>query len=154
MTENNIEVVDKIIDDKLQKELDAYRFFTDEAEFLWVPPPYLKSEVPKEDWPVVKIKCRDGLEIAKAEDELGYESKNNKLYTESGTAKIKAIKKYVIGWKNIKDTKGNEVKFMMGNDGVPDKLLKKMPPAYQMGIYQAINRQERLTETELAGLEF
>lgn len=149
------ETEDKVLTKELEEELKAYRFFTDEKEFLWVPPPFLKSEIPKEEWPVVNIKCRDGISIAKAEDDLGYQSKNDKLYTSSGTSRINALKKDIVNWKNIKDAKGNEVPFKRDGKGlVPDSLIRKMPLIFQTGIYDAINKQSRLTPEELAGLEF
>lgn len=148
------EVIKKKIEVGIDEELDEYLFLTNEETFLWTPLPFRKSSKPKSEWLTFRLKGKTGLQFIKDEDNLSYKSEKGALKTASGTSKLETLRTHIKDWKNAYDKKGNEIKFMSGNNGVSKKLLDKFPPKLMNEVYEAINRQSTMSEEELTGLEF
>lgn len=141
---------------ELEEELARLKGFTDDSTFLYVPKLYRENEkaVPRDQWPIFKLKGRDGLDFAKAEDSMGFDTRGQKMFSNSGSLRIKILRTHILGWKNWKDRNENEIRFMGGTDGVANKLIAKMPNSLQVELLEAVSFHSRLTEEELAGLEF
>jgi len=151
--EEETEVIEKKIDKDTEEELRDYCLFTDDETFPWVPKVVRKSNMPRSEWPIFTLKGKVGSQFIKDEDDLAYKTDKKGLRTASGTAKWETLKSHIKGWKNVKDRKGREIKYMSGNNGLAKNLLDRFPPVLMTAIYEAILRQSTMTEGELTGLE-
>ena len=154
--------VNKVIDSELQKKLNKITGLTVEHNFLYTPKVYREALneagdyiIPKEEWPVFKLKGKNGIEIAEAEDNSGYvETGTSKLVLTSGKARIETLKKHILSWKNFKDREGNDIPCTIKNGEVYHTCLMRLPADLQRELHEAINEQSILSPEELEGLEF
>jgi len=94
---------------EVEKKLKELRGFTSDEHFFFTPNVY-KENLPKDKWPVFKLKGRDGIAIAKSEDDSGYyKTKTDQMYMTTGTSRIDLLRNNILGWKNFKDKKENNI---------------------------------------------
>ena len=112
--------------------------------------------MPKNEWPIFKVKGRDGISIAKTEDDAGYyKAKTDRMYMTTGSQRIDLIRNNVLDWRNYKDKKGNEIKCERKvGAGLVNSCLKKLSYKIQLGLQEAILEHSQLTKEEITGLEF
>lgn len=152
------ETEEKKLSPELLAELQKVKGLTTTHEFLYVPKVYRKAGVdviPKSEWPIFKLKGKDGVEIAEAEDKAGYvDSSTTNIHLTVGTQRIETLKKHILGWKNFKDRDGNEIPCVIKAGEVYKTNLARIPVELQKELHEAINEQSVLTQEELEGLEF
>ena len=156
------EQVKKELTPEVQKKLNKVLGLTKEHVFLYVPKIYreLGDELmPKSEWPIFKLKGKNGLEIADAEDNSGYMETSeteaaSKLIITTGKVRIETLSRHILGWKNFKDREGELVKFTKDGDKVYKTCLMRLSADLQRELHDAINEQSVLTPEEIQGLEF
>lgn len=152
------EIVDKELTPELQAKLNKVLGLTKEHTFLYVPKIYRElgeSFKPKSEWPVFKLKGKNGLEIADAEDTAGYvDTTTQNLHLTAGRSRIETLSKHILGWKNFKDRDDNVIDFKMEGGKVYKTALMRISAELQKELHEAINEQSVLTSEELQGLEF
>ena len=152
------EPIKRVLSPELEEKLNKVRGLTKTHEFLYVPKVYREAGpdvIPKSEWPVFKLKGKDGLEIADAEDSSGYvDTTTNNLHLTAGRARIETLSKHILGWKNFFDRSNEEIKFVKDGDKVYKTCLQRLPSDLQRELHEAINEQSILTEEEIQGLEY
>lgn len=139
---------------EVEKKLKELRGFTSDEHFFFTPNVY-KENLPKDKWPVFKLKGRDGIAIAKSEDDSGYyKTKTDQMYMTTGTSRIDLLRNNILGWKNFKDKKENNISFIKRGTQVDSESLKKISQEMQLQLQEAILSHSQLTSEEVEGLEF
>jgi hypothetical protein len=150
--------IEKKITPELEAKLNKIRGLSQTHEFLYVPKVYrLAGEgvIPKSEWPIFKLKGKNGLEIAEAEDNAGYmEAETTHVVLTGGKARIATLGKHILGWSNFKDRDGVEIKFHAEGGVVYKTSMQRLSAELQRELQEAINEQSVLTEEELQGLEY
>jgi hypothetical protein len=142
--------------------------------FKYVPKDFrMKDEsgnyvVPKEFWPVFTLKSKDGLEIAKIEDNSGFVSYRPDGSTEwhgrSGEKRIATLEAGIVKIKNLPLENGDtflDYDSTKEEIAINDKVsrcagrdvIKYLRVPLQIELQEAINERSVLTEEELRGLE-
>lgn len=161
MNEQNENVVDKIITPEVQEKLDRLRGYTPKSTFFWTPPLY-KENMPKDAWPVFKLQTRTASEHAMAEDRFTVIDDRGYMKTNTAELRIHVLRHQIKGWnKNHKDRNGDPIPFEMEKDKdgketelVSTECMERVSKEMQIVIMEAVNDEEKLSEEELAGLEF
>lgn len=127
--------------------------FQVDAVFTYVPKFYRdkKNNIPKSLWPIFKLKSKNGIEVAEAEDGIGYvnlDSIERKYVIEAGKQRIETLEKGIVSVKNFICEDGSVV-----NCAGSKTLIKILPAAMQVELQNAINERSLLTPEELLGLE-
>lgn len=152
--------------EKLKKSLG----FSIGAPFLYVPRAF-RENLPKDQWPVFTLKSKNGMEIAKLEDETGFaqssakEGDNLKIFMRSGSMRIQTLEMGIVKVKGFPTENGDLVEFdailkMMHigeriiNGATVLKLIELLPASLQVELQNAINERSVLTEEELQGLAY
>lgn len=175
-----METKNLILTPDLKSKLKDFVAFDVSASFPYVPKIFRekdkdgKLEIPKEFWTVFKLKSKDGLQIAKVEDEMGYVSLDNKtnetkMQLRSGTIRLNTLRDGILSVKNFITEDGSRISWdhkmtqaiITGTDGKEnikngikiDFIIAKMRAAFQVEIANAINERKTLTEEELQGLD-
>lgn len=141
---------------ELLEKLNKFKGFSDTSTFQYVPKIYRENVdvIPKKDWPIFKLKGRDGLDLADSEDNMGHELKNGKVYTTTGEVRIKTLQSNILDWKNFKDQDNKNIPFVKDAEGLTKQCIAKLPSPLQVELLLAINDHSILTQEELEGLEF
>lgn len=149
--------------------------FDVKTPFKYVPEFYRKeeNEIPKDFWPVFILKSKNGLEIAKAEDDSGsmYLDKGEtaRMNLNTGTQRIKTLKHGIISVKNFYTEEGEIIEFSKGGKLIikdaetgeeknsklvedSEKLIPYLSAKLQVELQNAINERSQITEEELQGL--
>jgi len=152
------ETVNRVLTPELQEKLNKVSGLTKEHTFLYVPKVYREigpDLIPKSEWPVFKLRGKNGLEIAEAEDNSGYmDTEQQRLVITAGKARLQTLANNILGWKNFKDREGNLVEFVQEKNVVYKTALQRLSAELQRELHEAINEQSVLTEEELQGLEY
>ncbi|MBU2249947.1 MAG: hypothetical protein KKD77_24590 [Gammaproteobacteria bacterium] len=168
-----METKDVVLTQEMKDRLKGFVAFTVDTDFSYVPKVYRENNFPKETWPLYRLKSKDGIELAQAEDEAGYVElakkgdAQSKLKMQSGKARLDTLRDGIISCKKqplegdrfvsydkpsktltIIDAEGKE---HIKNTDVSG-LIRLLPIALQMELQDAINERSTLTEEELSGL--
>lgn len=165
-----MDIQDIQLTEEVKEKLKGYLGFDVNSTFLYVPKVFRQKDaegkylIPKDLWPVFKLKGKDGLEYAKAEDTAGFlsfdrESKKDQLYLETGKERINTLRAGLKGWKNwYKEDFKTVIPWnqnYIGADGLlREKHLAEMKVILQVELQEAINERSILTEEELRGLDY
>jgi len=155
------EVVDVRLTPELKEKLRGFLGFTKTTDFLYVPKVYREKDdageyiVPKDLWPVFKLRGKTGIEVAEEEDNSGYLDPNsNRIHLTAGKRRINLLEKNILSWKNFRDEDGNVIEHVTVAGKVYKTALQRIPAPLQVELNEAINEQSKLSEEELRGLEF
>jgi len=115
--------------------------------------------IPKEHWPIFKLRAKDGIETAKMEDNMGhmeYDDKTNirRWIGKSGTHRVQLLKDGIKGWKNFYNVKGELIPFRENNGTIHNDSLKLINIQLASELSNAIMDHTALTSEELEGLEY
>lgn len=180
-----METKDLKLTDEMKAELRDTEGFSVETPFLYAPKAFRVKDkdteefiIPKESWPRFILKSKDGLELARVEDEAGsgmtYDEKVKKIElpnVKSGTARIKILKTGILEVRNWEQANGDILSWK-GTNGIGTLKIKnakgeesersttpivhligKMTVRLQRELQDAISDRLALTELELVGLE-
>jgi hypothetical protein len=150
-----------VITPELKARLAGFLGFTKDPVFFYVPEIFREKNdkgdfiIPRENWPVFKLKGKTGIESAEDEDDVGtVDFVNRQMYMKVGHQRINLLSKHILGWKNFLDIKGEEIEFKTV-DGVLDiEALSRVQVPLQKELKTVINNQSHLTSEEVQGLEF
>ncbi len=168
-----METKDMVLTDEIKQKLKGFVAFSVNNTFKYVPKVYRENDIPKELWPIYVLKSKNGLEITKLEDDIGYVSIDNtggdsKYMPRSGTIKLKTLREGIISVKNQLHEDGSFINFdaktgiiiIKKQDGTESKInssidgfIKYLPSDIQLDLVNAINERDTLTEEELQGLQ-
>lgn len=161
------EQVDMVLTEEMKEKLKGVLGFQIDSTFPYVPIAYREKNgdgkyiVPKELWPVFTLKSKNGIEVAKAEDNAGYvtmaEKQDAKIFMTGGAARLDTLRKGVKAWKNWRDESGilipfDERKDIQGGQ-LSDAKMKMFKVDLQKDLQNAINERSTLSPEELQGLE-
>jgi len=174
-----MEEINVIMDDELKAKLKNCAPVRVKAPFTFVPEKYRRSDIPKEYWPLFKLRGRNGIELA-SNDDTGFNTTFNSLNPDNsadmkikvGEMRIAILKVGLLGIKNlILDdfsiliyNRGETTLIVKKEDGTIDTVLKNArvedaisyltSTELQAELQNAIITQAILTKEELQGLEF
>ena len=162
------EIVNRVLDKETLAKLAKTNAlgFTEDPNFKYVPIAFKEKDketdeyiIPKNLWPVFKLRGKNSIESAKLEDNMGYveyDDKNNtrKWIGKSGTAKIKIVEDGVKGWDNWYDSEGKEIVFRHNNGKIHKESVGRIHSELLTELANAITERHTLTPEELEGLEY
>lgn len=131
--------------------------FDVETPFKWVPKFYrdAKNNIPKSYWPVFTLRSRNGIELAEAEDGMGYinldASEGRKYVIDSGKDRLNALRTGLVSFINYRLANDKVIEMKAGEDS--DQFIKLFTPTLQTEMKRAIDQRSELTTEELLGLE-
>jgi hypothetical protein len=158
-----------VLDDETKKKLAGFLGFEVSATFKYVPKVFRSGGVDKSLWPVFTLKSKDGLEIARAEDEAGYVEldNRNKLRMETGSQRVATLERGIVSVDNMLMENGDVVSYTTasrtmktraagGHESVKNcdvkALIRILPARLQVELQEAINERSVLSPEELSGL--
>lgn len=165
-----METVNVVLTDEMKVKLRGALGFDVSATFKYVPLAFRSGGIDKAMWPVFVLKSKDGLEVAKSEDEAGYVEldNRNKLRLETGAQRVATLERGIVSVKNMLMESGDVVSYTTdsrtmkiqradGSESVKNcdvrGLIRLMPAAMQTELQNVINERSTLTPEELSGLE-
>jgi hypothetical protein len=165
---------EKKLTPELLAKLSKITGFDLEADFDYVPKVFREKDsegkyvFPKETWAVFKLRSKDGLEVADAEDNAGYIEYNaiantSIFHPHSGASRLDTLEKGIVVIKNLPLENGsilsyNKAEAKLTIDNKIEKevsirdVLKYLKATLQVELHNAINEKSTLTEEELSGL--
>ena len=147
-------VEDKKLSPEVEEKLKVMRGFTPKSTFFWTPVIF-KENIPREKWPIFKMTSRDGYDYAKSEDDMLYRFVGGNIKTNAGVMRFMILQKHIVGWnKNVVDKDGNPLPFERKDNLTTHETISRLTPELQREALNAINEQSKLSEEEIAGLEF
>lgn len=106
--------------------------------------------IPKEKQTVFELRVLTARELAQLEDELSEVDMRGTIKVKAGSQVLKILKLGLVGWKNFKDGKGNEIQFQKDKEGVPrEQNWNYLKQNWRREIADAITEQTNLTEEQL-----
>ena len=161
-----MEIENKILDNDTRKMLSEAGAlgFTENVEFKYVPEIFREKnedgtyKIDKKYWAIFLLKGKDGIEVQKMEDGLGYmeydKEGTRKYVTKTGLTRITLLTDCIKGWKNWFDAEGKEIPFRENNGKITSHSLKRIPITLSMELANAITDRTTLSEEELLGLDY
>lgn len=169
-----METKDVVLTPEMKDKLKGFVAFTVDADFPYVPKVYRENKMPKEVWPLYRLKSKDGIGVAEAEDNAGYVElgrkgePESKLRMQSGKARLDTLYTGILSCKNqmlegdrsvsydaaakLMTTTDADSKEHVKNGASIKDFVKLLPVALQMELQDAINERSTLSEEELSGL--
>jgi hypothetical protein len=156
---------------ELKDKLNGSLGFQVETPFPFTPPVF-RAALPKEQWPVFILRSKNGLEIAKVEDEIGVYQYNEKsaggdvkMFMHSGTVRIETLSIGIMkilryptedGALMYYDTKSKLLTIgdRVINGASINKVLEYLPARVQISLQNAINERSVMSAEDLQGLAF
>lgn len=160
---------------EMRAKLKGFLGFQVEASFEYVPKAYRdeKNAVPREIWPVFTLKSKDGLEIAKEQEDiemaLDRDTRTSRMVLHPGPARLRTLRAGLLGvrrlpledgsrlsWDNktedltFANEKGEKVKER--NHVSVDKVIAFLPTSLQIELQTAIDDRDVMAPEELRGL--
>ena len=148
--------------------------------FVYTPKVFREKDVngeyviPKNLWPIFTLKSKDGLEITKMEDNVGFiEYKpdgSNIWHSKTGSMRAQTLGEGVLKIKNLPLEGGakflsytkESMKIVIADNGAeksfpvadPSEIIRYLKVELQIELQDAINERSTLSEDERRGLEF
>lgn len=153
---------------ELRDKLKGFLAFSVETPFAYVPKIF-RENLPKENWPVFMLRSKNGLEIAKLEDNSGFltvdeANKSTSFHPQSGTSRLNTLATGIIKFKNYPMEDGALISYdsklktlVVGGKSRTAQIndaIKHLPVDIQRDLQNAINERDTLAEEELRGLEY
>jgi len=139
--------------------LNSYMGFTSNATRLWVPDEFRVQDkkgnfaVPRDKWPLFKIRSLTGAEILEVQDlsvTVITPDGNTLVQDNMGMKKQNVIN---VGLVGVKDWT-IDAKKISWSDSNKQEIIDSMPPILMNGLYLAIMNNSHLTKEEADGLEY
>lgn len=148
--------MDKVAQSKLLK---SFMGFTSKSTRLWVPEEFRVQDekgnfaVPREKWPLFKIRSLSGGELEDIKDlsVTVYTANGETLVQDnSGLKKKDVVEAGLVGIKGW-TIDGNPVEW---SEESKKEIIDSIPPLLHTSLYLAIMNNSRLTKEEIEGLEY
>jgi hypothetical protein len=160
------EMKDIGFDEEMKKKLDSFSAIQVDAEFRYIPKVYREKDasgnykVPKDLWPVFRLRGITGADLMMIGDELKYTiDTDGKVAIPNQTGRMAALtcKYCILGWSNFRTSDGKEI-------GQPRKdptlgclvseSLGVISAPLMFELSNVIVGEGRMTEEELLGLGY
>jgi len=154
---------------EVKNKLKGFIGFQTDSIFKYVPKVFrdLENDIPKNLWPIFTLKSKDGIELAKIEDNIGdmkfdVITQETSMALKSGNTRITTLEYGIKKVNNFILDNGSVVSFEneeLNIDGDIKKhrkvkeIIKLMPINLQKELQDVINERSELSQEELEGLE-
>lgn len=156
-----------ILTEELKKKLKKQTLISIKEEFIYVPEVFREKDVqgnyviPKNLWQQFILRGLDGTDKILLEDDLlsdvkyDINGKPSEIKIRSGSIKLATVRRGLLGWKNLYDEDGNifEDKKFTKEEPASDENLAILNPTIITELFSVIEKESKLTEEELMGLE-
>lgn len=151
-------IKEMVLTEEQKAKLKQFMPINPKKQFDYIPAIFRElgeDVIKRSEWPVFTLSSRDGVDIAKFEDNFGYmDTATNHFQTTAGKFRLKVLASHIASWKNYKTEAGEEIKFTTDATGlVSESALAFIPVALQRELLVTINDSGTLNDEELLGLK-